>query len=213
MALLHEATISPRKDELISPWLRARRWWDGIDDRGPVGDFRLDDPAGEVGIQCFLFGSADGSTLFVPVTYRDAPRPDAETSLIGTMQHSVLGKRWVYDGCADPVFVATLVGVIRDGGREAALRLRRSDGTVVMRESTATARGDGSASVPQLEPAGSVSANDAADRTVIRADGLILVIARHVGTALPPGPSLIGAFAGGTELRLATITLRTRVSI
>jgi Maltokinase N-terminal cap domain len=150
VALLHEATISPRKDELISPWLRARHWWDGIDERDPVGDFRLDDPAGEVGIQCFLFGSAPGSTLFVPVTYRDAPRPNAETSLIGTMQHSVLGKRWVYDGCADPVVVATVAGVIRNGGREATLRLRRSDGSVIVRESTATVRGNGSANVPQL---------------------------------------------------------------
>jgi hypothetical protein len=150
VALLHEATISPRKDELISPWLRARHWWDAIDERDPVGDFRLDDPAGEVGIQCFLFGSAPGSTLFVPVTYRDAPRPNAETSLIGTMQHSVLGKRWVYDGCADPVVVATVAGVIRNGGREATLRLRRSDGSVIVRESTATVRGNGSANVPQL---------------------------------------------------------------
>lgn len=206
MALLHEATISPRKDELISPWLRARPWWDGTDERGPVGDFRLDDPAGEVGIQCFLFGSADGSTLFVPVTYRGAPRPDAEASLIGTMQHSVLGKRWVYDGCADPVFVATVVGVIRNGGREAALRLRRSDGSIVVRESTATVRGDGSPNAPQLEATGLVSVTDRADRTVVRADGVILVFARHVGAALPPGPSLIGAFAGGTELLLATIT-------
>ena len=206
MALLHDATISPRKDELIRPWLRTRPWWDGIDERGPVGDFRLDDPAGEVGIQCFLFGSADGSTLFVPVTYRGAPHPDAESGLIGTMQHSVLGPRWVYDGCADPVFVATAVDTIRNRGREAALHLRRSDGSVVVRESTASARGDGSANVPQLDADGSVSAADEVDRTVVRADGLILTVARRVGAALPSGPALIGAFAGGTDLLLATVT-------
>jgi hypothetical protein len=206
MALLHEATISPRKDELIGPWLRTRLWWDGIDERGPVGDFRLDDPAGDVGIQCFLFGSADGSTLFVPVTYRGAPLPDVETSLIGTMHHSVLGPRWVYDGCADPVFVTTAVGAIRNGGSEAALHLRRSDGSVVVRESTATVRGEGSANLPQLDVDGAVSVTDEADRTVVRADGLILTAARRVGAALPPGPALIGAFAGGTELLLATVT-------
>jgi hypothetical protein len=206
MALLHEATLSPRKDELVGPWLRTRPWWDGIDERGPVGDFRLDDPAGEVGIQCFLFGSADQSTLFVPVTYRDAPRPAAEASLIGTMQHSVLGKRWVYDGCADPVFVATVVGVIQNGGREAALQLRRTDGSVIVRESTATVRGDGSAILPQLDTDRSVSATDEVDRTVVRANGLLLAIARRVGAALPPGPALIGAFAGGTDLLLATLS-------
>ena len=62
MAILHEATITPRKDELIGPWLRTRTWWDGEDERGPVGTFRLDDPAGEVGIECFLFGSSGGTT-------------------------------------------------------------------------------------------------------------------------------------------------------
>ncbi len=82
MALLHEATISPRKDELVGPWLRTRPWWDGVVERGPAGSFRLDDPAGAVGIECFLLGSASGSTLFVPVTYRDAPLTGADASLL-----------------------------------------------------------------------------------------------------------------------------------
>ena len=93
MALLHEATISPRKDELVGPWLRTKPWWDGETERAPIGSFRLDDPAGGVGMECFLFGSASGSTLFVPVTYRDAPMPGPEVSLLGTMEHSVLGTR------------------------------------------------------------------------------------------------------------------------
>ena len=29
--------------------------------------------------------------------------------LIGTTEHSVLGKRWVYDGCADPVAVSAIL--------------------------------------------------------------------------------------------------------
>lgn len=204
MALLHEATISPRKDELVNPWLVTRPWWDGIEHRDPVGDFRLDDPAGAVGMQCFLFGSADGSTLFVPLTYRDAPLPAAQTHLIGTMQHSVLGKRWVYDGCADPVLVASLVDTIRNGGREATLRLRRSDGSIIVREPTATVRGEGAPNLPALEAARPVSATDSADRTIVHAAGLILTVARRVGATLPPGPALNGAFAGGADLLLAT---------
>lgn len=39
MALLHEATISPRKDELVGPWLATRPWWDGEAERGPVGSW------------------------------------------------------------------------------------------------------------------------------------------------------------------------------
>src|SRR5688572_19185650 len=104
MALLHEATLSPRKDELVGPWLRTRSWWDGESERAPVGSFRLDEPGGAVGMECFLFGSSSGSTLFVPLTYRGAPLPQGEASLLGTMEHSVLGTRYVYDACADPVF-------------------------------------------------------------------------------------------------------------
>ncbi|WP_211253493.1 maltokinase N-terminal cap-like domain-containing protein [Knoellia subterranea] len=82
--MLHRATITPTKGELVEPWLPTRAWWDGIAERGPVGTFRLDDPAGEVGMECFLFGSAGGSTLFVPLTYRGAPLAGAEQHLLGT---------------------------------------------------------------------------------------------------------------------------------
>jgi len=157
MALLHEATISPRKDELIGPWLRTRSWWDGIDERGPVASFRLDDPAGQVGMECFLFGSAGGSTLFVPVTYRDSALPDAAPSLLGTMQHSVLGTRYVYDASADPVFVGVVLDTIRSGGRQADLHLSQADGTQVVREPAATARGEGVTGVPRHDPAVPVS--------------------------------------------------------
>ena len=44
----------------------------------------------------------------MPVTYRDAPLPGADAWLIGTMDHSVLGKRWVYDGVGDPVYLLTV---------------------------------------------------------------------------------------------------------
>ncbi|KGN37892.1 hypothetical protein N803_12590 [Knoellia subterranea KCTC 19937] len=35
-------------------------------------------------MECFLFGSAGGSTLFVPLTYRGAPLAGAEQHLLGT---------------------------------------------------------------------------------------------------------------------------------
>ncbi len=205
MALLHEATISPRKDELIGPWLRTRSWWDGIDDRGPVGSFRLDDPAGQVGMECFLFGSASGSTLFVPVTYRDAALPAAAPSLIGTMQHSVLGTRYVYDACADPVFAGVVLDTIRSGDQQADLHLLRADGTEVVRDQAATARGEGVAGVPRHDPAVPVSAEDGADRTTLVGPGWQLTVMRRLGGA-PDGAALFGTFEGGADLRLAVVS-------
>ncbi len=204
MAILHEATITPRKDELIGPWLRTRSWWDGTDERGPVGTFRLDDPAGEVGIECFLFGSASGSTLFVPVTYRGAALPGGEDHLIGVMEHSVLGTRHVYDACGDPVFVATLLDTIRTGGGQADLRLRKADGTEVVRDAVATARGVGGPDVPTHDPALPVSATDSDDRTVVDASGTEVTVMRRVGDA-PAGPALLGTFEGGADLTLAVV--------
>lgn len=204
MALLHEATISPRKDELVGPWLATRTWWDGETARGPVGSFRLDDPAGQVGMECFLFGSAAGSTLFVPVTYREAPAPGLEASLLGTMEHSVLGTRYVYDACADPVFVATVLDTIRSGGRQADLRLVRADGTEVAREHSATAEGAGVPTVPHHDPGVPVSARDEPDRTTITAADVEVTVMRRLGES-PPGPALTGSFEGGSDLRLVVV--------
>ncbi len=206
MALIHEATISPRKDEIIGPWLRTRPWWDGVAERGPVGDFRLDDPAGDVGIQCFLFGSVAGSTLFVPVTYRGSALPAARAALIGMMQHSVLGRRWVYDGCADPTLVSVIVATICDGGNEAELTLRRGNGSLVRQTSTASVRGDGSIDLVTPYPPGPVRAADESDRTTVHGHGFRLVVARRVGVVLPTGPALIGSFIGGAGLQLATVS-------
>ena len=205
MALLHDdATIAPTKDELIGPWLRTRPWWDGEAERGPVGTFRLDDPAGEVGMECFLLGSASGSTLFVPVTYRGAPLAGAADRLVGTMEHSVLGQRWVYDAAGDPVFVATVLDTIRTGGRQADLHLRSGDGTETVREPRTTARGEGVATVPSHDPSAPVAVEDRADRTVVRAGDLSLTVVRRLGEA-PDGPAMTGSFEGGNALRLVVV--------
>ena len=205
MALLHDATLSPRKDELVGPWLRTRSWCDGEVDWESVASFRLDDPAGEVGIECFLLGSASGSTFFVPVTYRGAPLPGAEGSLVGTMEHSVLGTRYVYDACADPVFVATVLDLIRTGGRQADLRLRRADGAEIDREPQATAKGDGVATVPGHDPGSPVTPADERDRTTVAGHGFEVTVMRRLGEA-PAGPALTGSYEGGSDLRLAVVS-------
>jgi len=156
-------------------------------------------------MECFIFGSAGGSTLFVPVTYRAAALPAGDAGLIGTMEHSVLGRRWVYDACVDPVFVATVLATIREGGHEAALSVHRADGTVVQRESTARARGTGDPATPSIDPGEAVLAVDADGFTEVRAAAARVNVARRVGVELPGGPALVGEYAGGTGLLLVTV--------
>ena len=148
MALLHDATITPGKRDLMKGWLPSRSWFDGDLDRKPVGSFRFDDPAGEVGVECFLLGPAEGSsasTLLIPMSYRGAPLEGAEEHLIGTADHSVLGTRWVYDGLADPVAVSTILTAILTGGHEAELTMEQ-DGETITFEPTCRVSGSGTAS-------------------------------------------------------------------
>ncbi len=128
MAILHDATITPGKRDLMKSWLPSRSWFDGDLDRKPVASFRFDDPAGEVGVECFLLGPVEGSsasTLLIPMSYRGAPLEGSEEHLIGVTDHSVLGKRWVYDGLADPVAVSTILTAILTGGHEAELTMEQ----------------------------------------------------------------------------------------
>jgi hypothetical protein len=75
----------------------------------------MEDPAGEVGIETHLV--RDGSVLYqVPMTYRGAPLGGAQDALISTTEHSVLGKRWIYDATADPVWIEQLLDLVRTGG-------------------------------------------------------------------------------------------------
>ncbi|WP_031521518.1 maltokinase N-terminal cap-like domain-containing protein [Streptomyces sp. NRRL F-5123] len=118
MALIHHTTLTPSKVELLAGWLPTRPWYRGGPD-GPVleksGGFRLDDPEGEVGIEFMVVTDTSGperTAYLVPLTYRAGPLESAEHALVGTMQHGVLGKRWAYDGCHDPVLVTELLALI-----------------------------------------------------------------------------------------------------
>lgn len=114
MAIIHHTTLTPSKTELLAEWLPTRPWYvgDGTPELTKAGGFRLDDPAGEVGIEFMVAVDATGVAYLVPLTYRGAPLPGAEHALVGTMEHGVLGQRWAYDGCHDPVLVAELLALI-----------------------------------------------------------------------------------------------------
>jgi hypothetical protein len=117
MATMHNTTMTPTKLELLSTWLPKQQWYIGPDaaELQRAGGFRLDDPAGEVGIELMVvnaIGADANVTYFVPMTYRGAARDGADDSLIGTSEHGVLGTRWIYDGVADPVLRAQLTGLL-----------------------------------------------------------------------------------------------------
>jgi trehalose synthase-fused probable maltokinase len=118
MAEIHDATLSPTKLELVGPWMARQRWY-AAKGRLPVlrkvWSWRLDDPAGAVGIETLLVadeGGAEPVLYQVPLTYRGAPLEGGQHALVGTMDHSVLGKRWVYDGTHDPVYAAQLLALV-----------------------------------------------------------------------------------------------------
>ncbi|MEU6777504.1 1,4-alpha-glucan branching protein [Streptomyces sp. NPDC046759] len=124
MAVIHHTTLKPTKLELLTDWLPSRPWYRGGPD-APVltrsGGFRLDDPAGEVGMEFMVVtdtSTPEPSAYMVPLSYRGAPLDGAEHALVGTMEHGVLGRRWVYDGCHDPVLVTELLSLI-EGTAEA----------------------------------------------------------------------------------------------
>ena len=114
----------------LAAWLPAQRWY-AAKGRSPVlrslGGYRLDDPAGEVGIEVMVVADDSGPAPVVyqvPLTYRGAPLAGAEGALVGRTEHGVLGTRWVYDGAHDPVFAGQLLEgmrpmeqVLRDSGQ------------------------------------------------------------------------------------------------
>lgn len=120
MAVVHRTTMTPGKLELLASWLPAQPWYQspgaGSAPRpAKAGGFRLDDPQGEVGIEFMAVADDAGDrpvTYHVPLTYRGAPLDGAEHALIGTSEHGVLGRRWIYDGTHDPVLVAQLYALV-----------------------------------------------------------------------------------------------------
>lgn len=118
MSVIHRTTLRPAKLELLADWLPTRPWYHG-GPRGPrlskAGGFRLDDPKGEVGIELMVVRDDSGdapAVYLVPLTYRGAPLDGADAALLGTAEHGVLGRRWIYDACHDPVAVAELAALV-----------------------------------------------------------------------------------------------------
>lgn len=182
MALFHAARIVPSKDELIADWAPRQAW--GPAPGSPIttiGAFRFDDPAGKVGLETFLV-SAEDHILQIPLTYREAPLGGADDALIGTMEHSALGQRWVYDGLRDPCFVLMLAAVTMTGQGE-ALGMAEYDGRWYIAPSNVRIQGGGW-STERVPVDGFVSADPSAPDVTFTDDQLELTFHRRP----QPGP-------------------------
>src|SRR4051812_8537351 len=130
MAILHDATLTPATRQLIGAWVPGPTWFDSSAGRNPLGTFPFGDPAGWAGAVGFQPAGQEVPPLLVPVSHRAPPLALADARLVGTTEHSVMGPRWVYDGCAAPVAVSALLPASATGGHEAALTMEKDGETV-----------------------------------------------------------------------------------
>ncbi|PKH40476.1 hypothetical protein SAMN05192575_11550 [Nocardioides alpinus] len=205
MGIIHKATLSPSKQELVESWLPGRPWADGHRIAEKVAEYRFDDPAGEVGVETILWLTEDGSVLQTPLTYRAAPLAGAEEHLIGTTQHSVLGQRWAYDGCGDPVWAATLAAGIVTGARQSQMFVEE-DGQRIDIPARMEVLGSGAGvDGPAIRSVDSV--RDEGGVTTVRCSGLEIDLARLVGTPLGGGLHLSGTVGDSDSTVLAVLRL------
>ncbi|WP_284983607.1 hypothetical protein [Arthrobacter sp. efr-133-TYG-118] len=198
MAIIHRATLSPSKLELIERYLPAQPWFTKDDSAPPglLGAYRFDDPDGEVGLETHLL-SHGGKVYQVPLSYRGSELTGAQDWLLGTMEHSVLGRRWVYDACADPAYVAALATAILTG-QEEARQFVEVDGALEPRASSVKVKGSGApgSEVPSVTPGAPVTDDSV---TSIDAGELTLLVNRVLDPATPGpenSPALRGTWTG-----------------
>lgn len=104
-AKMYDTTLVPTKQEIASAWV------------GPVeilGSYRLVDTVdGEVGIEVLIAKEREGRFIQIPFSYRSAEISPEHT--ISTLEHGVLGKRWVTNALGDPVAVREFIRTILSG--------------------------------------------------------------------------------------------------
>ncbi|MEU8396022.1 1,4-alpha-glucan branching protein [Nonomuraea sp. NPDC048892] len=192
MAVIHHTTLTPTKLELLTAWLPTRPWYRGGQagpDLAKAGGFRLDDPEGAVGIEFMVVNDNSGgraTAYLVPLTYRGAPLDDAGHALIGTAEHGVLGRRWIYDGCHDPVLIAELTALIEGHVQPQDQNTTDTPDPHVTRSYTAT-----SAEAP------AIGTTDDAEGTVLPGPpGTTLRLHRVLHEAAPLPPEATGHVTG-----------------
>lgn len=205
MSDIYDAQLSPSKSELLQAWLPQQPWFSGdASTLVRLGAFRFDDPAGEVGIETHVV-AVDGKTYQVPLTYRGAPLEGAEEFLVTTMDHSVLGPRWVYDATGDPVYASELAAAILTGKPVAVQYLVVGDAREALPETIAVSSTETpSADLPELRFG---APHTVAGVTNIPAGEVIFAVLHELETTgtSQPGHSLTAQWEGqGMPALLAT---------
>ncbi|MGR6901340.1 maltokinase N-terminal cap-like domain-containing protein [Glutamicibacter sp. BSL13] len=107
MGIIYATTMDPTKTELLTSWLPQQDFFSGTarPQLDTVGGFRLEDPAGQVGMEFIIdLDRQDGTVYHLPLSYRGEPLEGGQDHLLGTSQHGVLGLRYVYDAEHDPTW-------------------------------------------------------------------------------------------------------------
>ncbi|WP_217551540.1 1,4-alpha-glucan branching protein [Streptomyces sp. GbtcB6] len=206
MALIHHTTVKPTKVELLAGWLPTRPWYHGpaAPELVKAGGFRLDDPAGEVGIEFMVAAEGSGAYL-VPLTYRGAPLEGAEHALVGTAEHGVLGTRWIYDGCHDPVLTGELLALLEGRAEAQAQSITDTPDREVERSYT------GQGPVPGL---GTPVDTDESTEFAVPDSGLVLRLRRVLTAGSTAPDDALGRITGawqqpdGTRARALFATLQ-----
>lgn len=217
MALIYDTTMHPTKLELLAGWLPTQPWFSGSAAQiEPLGAYRFDDPAGEVGMEGHLLRAGDDRIYHAPVTYRGAPIDGADAFLIGTSDHGILGKRWIYDATGDPVYQAQLAQVIAQGGKEAAEIGVSPEGRKYDREILTKLRGSGEPGASVPDSAGAVvspgsTSPDSTPVTDIQGSRSVLSVRRHLEESFiePSGALTLRATWPGQVMPVVVATLST----
>ena len=127
MAIVHATSISPSKQEILE-----KLFGEPVE---IVGAYRFDDPDGEVGVEGLIV-TVGTALRHVVMTYRGAPLEGADEHLLSTMEHGVLGDRWIYDGLGDPVALGCFERALRGEQEQAMLEVFDGDELVDTRSST-----------------------------------------------------------------------------
>ena len=188
MAIFHVATNTPTKAEVIATWIPTQAWGPTAADAiETIGSFHFDDPDGRVGMETHLI-AAGGTLMQVPLTYRDAPLHGAEEALIATIEHSVLGTRWVYDATRDDQFLLVLAGVALTGQGE-SLGWASHEGRRYIAPSAVRIHGGGWTQTP-VPVDGFHPIADNTTNLVVRNDRFELTFFRHPRAAPQPAIGL-----------------------
>lgn len=188
MALLHKASLTPSKLDLLSAYLPTVPGLSHVATPAfaLLGAYRFDDPDGLVGIETHLVQTGSGTTLHIPLTYRNDPLVGAESSLVGTISHSVLGERWVYAASADPVYVSALLRTIATGGSQVEQYFEGADGREY-REPTARVAGSGIADITLPVASATICEASGTDTHIVVGD--VTVVVRHTVDESQPDAS------------------------